>query len=79
MYGKAGEGCVSVLDTVGTGSRESGSMHALVDVARPGTSWLFQTEQTETGPGLQWKTMQCGFDPSLVVPESLKPEMGLKN
>jgi hypothetical protein len=79
MYGKAGEGCVSVLDTVGTGTRESGSMHALVDVSHPSTSWLFETEQGDNGNMLQWKTMQCSFDGSLVVPDSLKPEGGPKN
>ncbi|MBI5531553.1 MAG: hypothetical protein HY898_02485 [Deltaproteobacteria bacterium] len=68
VFGRAGAACVSMLGTVNVGP-ESTSTSALIDVANLQASWLFEFDPSESG--LQWRSMQCAFDPSVRPPPSV--------
>jgi len=71
VYGKAGSACVSTFDTITTRPQNS-AMHALIDVPNPQASWLFEFDPSEST--LQWRAMQCAFDPSAQVPDSISTD-----
>ena len=69
IYGKPGQGCVSMLHAVrwgGTGP----ALSAIVDLASPDRSWLFAVEPDNSSE-LRWKSMRCAFDRTARLPEKM--------
>jgi len=67
VYGKAGQGCVSMMHASRDGASES-ALSAILDLTRPERSWLFAKEGNDVSE-LRWKTLHCSFDPAIRVPD----------